>query len=340
MLWIDHKYVGLVSNRLSKFKRKSDKLYNFRCAFCGDSQKDKNKTRGYLYVRKDRISYKCHNCNLSTSLYKLLNHLDPSLGNAYKLEQFSNTNSVFVQKPSSPSLLDIKKKIEPPESNILIDLGLIPAHLLPEDHRIVNYLQSRKIPRSRWIDLYYARDMRVLEKLNKSYENRLVSEERMVIPFRDMSGNITGATGRAMGNNKLRYVTVRVTDDAMIYGLNLLDLSRTIYVTEGPIDSMFVDNAIAAGGSDFKRVVTQFGRNSTILIFDNQPRNKELVNIMNQMITQDYKLVIWPTDWKYKDINEAIIDGVTSSMLMQTLHTNSHQGLTLKLAMREWNKCQ
>ena len=338
MLWIDHKYVGLASNRLPKFKRKSDKLYSFRCVFCGDSQKDKNKTRGYLYVHKDRISYKCHNCNLSTSLYKLLNHLDSSLGNAYKLEQFSNNHSTFAHKV--PAILEKKPKIEPSESNILIDLGLIPAHLLPENHRIVNYLQSRKIPRSRWVDLYYARDMRVLEKLNKSYENRLISEERMVIPFRDMAGNITGVTGRAMGNNKLRYVTVRVTDDAMIDGLNLLDLSQTIYVTEGPIDSMFVDNAIAVGGSDFKRVVAQFDRNKIILIFDNQPRNKQLVDIMNQMITQNYKLVIWPSNWRYKDINEAIIDGITSSTLMQTLHTHSHQHLTLKLAMREWNKCQ
>lgn len=340
MLWIDHKYVGLICNRLPKFKKKSDKLYNFRCVFCGDSQKDKNKTRGYLYVHKDRIAYKCHNCNISTSLYKLLNHLDPSLSNAYKLEQFANSNnhSTFVHKLSA--VLENKQKIEPPESNILIDLGLIPAHLLAEDHRIVSYLQSRKIPRSRWADLYYAHDMRVLEKLNKSYENRLISEERMVIPFRDMAGNITGVTGRAIGNNKLRYVTVRVTDDVMIYGLNILDLSRTIYVTEGPIDSMFVDNAIAAGGSDFKRAVMQFDRNKIILIFDNQPRNKQLVDIMNRMIAQDYKMVIWPSNWRYKDINESIIDGVTSSALMQTLHTHSHQHLNLKLAMREWNKCQ
>ena len=123
MLWIDHKYVGLASNRLPKFKRKSDKLYSFRCVFCGDSQKDKNKTRGYLYVHKDRISYKCHNCNLSTSLYKLLNHLDSSLGNAYKLEQFSNNHSTFAHKV--PAVLEKKPKIEPSESNILIDLGLI-----------------------------------------------------------------------------------------------------------------------------------------------------------------------------------------------------------------------
>lgn len=336
MLWIDHKYVGLISIRLPKFKRKSDKLYNFRCVFCGDSQKDKNKTRGYLYVHKDHISYKCHNCNISTSLFKTLDHLDPSVAKAYKLETFSNT-----QNPT-PSTNERKVEVQsaPIKNTLLIDLGLIPLSVLAEHYRVIEYVKSRKIPRSRWGDLYYARDMRVLEKLNSNYENRLISEERLVIPFRDRDGNITGVSGRALGNNNLRYVTVRVTNDPMVYGLNRIDMSRNVYVVEGPIDSMFVDNAIAAGGSDFQRAVNMIPKEKAILVFDNQPRNSDVVKIMEKMISYDYKMVIWPKNWLYKDINEAIVDGITHESLMQTLYTNTHNNLALKLAMREWNKCR
>ncbi len=338
MLWIDHKYVGLISIRLPKFKRKSDKLYNFRCVFCGDSQKDKNKTRGYLYVHKDRISYKCHNCNLSTSLFKTLEHLDPSIAKAYKLETFSNSGN------SIPSIVADTSKFKPMGAisntvTMLTDLGLVPLTEMP-NRRVMEYVESRKIPKAFWSDLYYAQDMKVLENLNPNYKDRILSEERLVIPFRDRTGNITGATGRALGNNKLRYVTVRVSDAPMVYGLNRIDLSRTVYVVEGPIDSMFVDNAIAAGGSDFQRAVNMVPKENAVLVFDNQPRNSDLVKIMTKMISYDYKMVIWPKNWLYKDINEAIVDGVTHESLMHTLYTNTHNNLALKLAMREWNKCR
>lgn len=338
MLWIDHKYVGLISIRLPKFKKKSDKLYNFRCVFCGDSQKDKNKTRGYLYVHKDRISYKCHNCNLSTSLYKVIDYLDPSVAKAYKLEKFSSANN------SIPAFSVETNKSKPESSKInaatiLTDLGLVPL-TATSNRRIMDYVESRMIPKSFWSDLYYARDMKVLEKLNSNYKDRILSEERLVIPFRDRTGNITGVTGRALGNNKLRYVTVRVTDDPLIYGLNHIDLSRTVYVVEGPIDSMFVDNAIAAGGSDFQRAVNMIPKEKVVLVFDNQPRNSDLVKIMTKMISYDYKMVIWPKNWSYKDINEAIVDNVPYDTLMNTLYTNTHNNLALKLAMREWNKCR
>lgn len=333
MLWIDLKYVGLISSRLPKFKKKSDKLYNFRCVFCGDSQKDKNRARGYLYVQKDRVFYKCHNCNLATTLHRVLDTLDPSMARAYKLESFSNSQDL------SPNPV-VEKPVSRPQNTQLVDLGLVPLLVMTENHRVMEYIESRMIPKKLWHDLYYAKDMKCLEQLNPKYENRIMSEERLIIPFRDKTGNITGVTGRALGNNKLRYVTVRVTDDPMIYGLNRVDTSRDVYIVEGPIDSMFVDNAIAAGGSDFLRAVNMIPKEKAILVFDNQPRNTEIVKTMTKMISYDYRMVIWPQTWRYKDINEAVVDGISHDELMQTLYRNTHNNLSLKLAMREWNKCR
>ena len=64
---IDSKYIGLVSSRLQKFKRVKPNLFNFRCPICGDSQKHKNKARGYFYQVKTNTNFKCHNCGASQS---------------------------------------------------------------------------------------------------------------------------------------------------------------------------------------------------------------------------------------------------------------------------------
>ena len=55
---IDSKFIGLVSSRLDRFKKVKANLYNFRCPICGDSEKQKNKARGYLYQIKANTNYR------------------------------------------------------------------------------------------------------------------------------------------------------------------------------------------------------------------------------------------------------------------------------------------
>ncbi len=76
---IDSKFIGLVSSRLEKFKRVKANLYNFRCPICGDSKKNKSKTRGYLYAVKDNTNFKCHNCGASLSLNNFIKKLGTTL---------------------------------------------------------------------------------------------------------------------------------------------------------------------------------------------------------------------------------------------------------------------
>ena len=89
-LYVDHKYINLLSSRLEKFKRKSRDLYNFRCPICGDSKKNKYKARGYAYVKEDILLFKCHNCNVSGTLKVLLEKFDPILAKQYNFEKFSS----------------------------------------------------------------------------------------------------------------------------------------------------------------------------------------------------------------------------------------------------------
>ena len=85
---VDSKFIGLVSSRLLKFKKIKADLYNFRCPICGDSQKNKGKTRGYLYAVKADMNYRCHNCGSSMTLSNFLKEIDPVLQKQYVFERF------------------------------------------------------------------------------------------------------------------------------------------------------------------------------------------------------------------------------------------------------------
>src|SRR6056300_1334086 len=95
---VDSKFIGLVSPRLEKFKRVKSNLYNFRCPICGDSKKNKNKTRGYLYSVKANTNFKCHNCGTSMSFNNFLKQVDPAVHKQYSLEKFKegHTGRNFV----------------------------------------------------------------------------------------------------------------------------------------------------------------------------------------------------------------------------------------------------
>lgn len=332
--WIDEKYVGIVSIRLERFKKKSNNLWNFRCVYCGDSQRDKKKARGYFYLKKDRIAFKCWNCGISASLYKFLEHIDSSLASNYKMEKYTQTVPVAIFKKEEPR--EEKPAIR---QNALIDIGLIPLDQMNRNSLVVEYVRSRMIPENRYADLYYAKDISVLAKLNPEYENRIVPEERLILPFYDRLGNLSGVTGRSLGNSNKRYIAIRLSDKAMIYGLNHVDTTKVMFVLEGAIDSMFVDNAIAVGGSDMSRALNLFAKSQLILVYDNEPRNTQIVKQIERMVNLGYKLVIWPSPWKYKDINQAIIGGVSKDEVMRILYTNAHIDLSLKLALRDWKKC-
>ena len=331
---IDHKYAQMISHKLLLFKRKSERVYNFRCPFCGDSQKNKLKARGYLFEKSGGLIYKCHNCDAGTNLGKLIDLVDPGLAKAYRLESYKDR--VESLEPEDSFIIP-KTEVERPP--IILDQMLSRLDQLPSHHRAVEYVKARNIPKERWNDLYYARDFKQLEALNPAYEGRLVADERLVIPFRREDGLLTGVTGRAMGNSSLRYVTIRITDDPLIYGLDNVNRGNTIYVTEGPIDSMFLSNAIAAGGTDFTRALYNLNGENVVLIFDNQPRNKQVVKRVESFAQRGYAMVIWNSNWTYKDINDAVLSGLSSSQVEHLLNKSTFKGLALKLAIRDWKKC-
>ena len=90
--YIDVKYINLCSSILERFKQKQTNLWNFRCPICGDSKKHKNKCRGFLYEKRNKYFYKCHNCNVGTTFNKFLEKISPSLHRDYLTESYKESS--------------------------------------------------------------------------------------------------------------------------------------------------------------------------------------------------------------------------------------------------------
>ena len=71
----DEEIIEKLAPSLPQFGKVRDGVYQFRCVFCGDSRKNPNKRRGYLYLKGDSYNYCCHNCNHRSSFQKLIDQL-------------------------------------------------------------------------------------------------------------------------------------------------------------------------------------------------------------------------------------------------------------------------
>jgi hypothetical protein len=328
--WIDRKYVGMVSSRLDRYVVKSNQPFtaNFRCPVCGDSQKNKWKARGYLFSAKGGIFYKCHNCSFSSSFDGLLKHIDPTMHKQYVFEKFKEG------KQTSTSLPNFVFTQPTFRTKTILDELFVPI----KGTEAEDYLRSRRVPEKVWTSLYYVDDSQKLEKLSEAYEGRVLgSDPRLVIPFFDRDNNLVGVNCRALNDCNLRYITVRLqTDQPMIYNLNKIDINKTVYVTEGPIDAMFLNNAVAVGNSDLSAIAKVLPQEKVVLVFDNEPRNLQIVKILEQASEQQYKVAVWPKSILQKDINEMVLNGVQG--VQDIIDNNTLQGLALTVRINQWKK--
>ncbi len=319
---IDSKYVGLISSRLQKFKKVKPDLYNFRCPICGDSQKNKNKCRGYMYVVKNNTNFKCHNCGASLSLNNFIKKLDTTLHKQYTLEKFKegHTGRSFVvdepefkfKKPVFRKKLDLPKATENPYAK--------------------EYLEERKLNPEKF---YFTDKFKEWTNTKKqTFDSTYRDEPRIIIPMYDRGKNLIGFQGRSLTHNSVKYITVMLEDSApKIYGLDTIDEKLPVYVVEGPFDSTFINNSVALCGSDGD--LGYLEGSDTILVYDNEPRNREIVGRIERCIERNQKVVIWPSNIIEKDINDMVLAGHD---VMSMIKLNTYSGLEAKIKFNTWKK--
>ena len=318
---VDSKFINLISSKLQKFKRVKSDLYNFRCPICGDSKKNKSKTRGYLYSMKADVNFRCHNCGASMTFSSFLKQQDPILHKQYVFERFKDGTTgraTVVEEPKFEfKAPKFKKKINLPKAS--------------ENPSANGYLTARKLNSN---DFYYAENFKkFVNTLKPTFEDTRYDEERIIIPLY-YEKNLIGLQGRSLGPSKVKYITVMINDDApKIYGLDNIRTDAPVYVTEGPFDSTFIRNSVAMCGADAD--VSRWGISNPVWIYDNEPRSSEIVRRIGNTIDSGESLVIWPNGIDDKDINDMVMSGLD---VQSVIESNTYSGLEAKLKFNTWKK--
>jgi len=323
---VDSDYIGQLSSRVQKFKKVKNNLYNFRCPICGDSQKNKNKARGYLYQVKNNTNFKCHNCGASLSFGNLIKKVDPQLHKQYVLDKFKegHAGKSFVTKEPE---FNFEKPVF--QKKLSIDLPKV-----SECPKPLGYIMARKLDPDKF---YYTETFKAwINSIKPTFESTKYDEPRIIIPL-IYNNTLVGVQGRSFSVNSantVKYITIMFEDNApKIYGLDQINTDSSVYVTEGPFDSTFVPNSIAMCGADGD--VSRWGISDPIWIFDNEPRNREIVTRIERTINNGGRLVIWPESVDDKDINDMVMSGLD---VMSVIKSNTYAGLEAKLKFTTWKK--
>ena len=332
MSYLDDKYLGLISPRLEKFRKIRGGVYNFRCPYCGDSQRHKNKARGYIYKNKADYNFKCHNCGVTRSFTYFLKDRDPPLYDEYVMERYKEGLTGKGTVTPEPNFTFVKPKFR--KKDICDELVKISE--LNTSHRAKKYLINRGINEDTLSKFYYCPDFkRWTNKHKKIYDTTDNDDDRIIIPLRNSKGELFGYQGRSLDpTSKMRYITVMLDENApKIYGLEKINTQKPIYILEGPFDSTFMENSVAMCGSDVD--IRTFGWSNYIWVFDNEPRNREVVNRIERCINRGDQVVIWPSNIKEKDVNEMIL---AKHNICDIIKTNTFSELKAKLKLNLWKK--
>lgn len=337
MLWLEHKYINLLSSRLERFSRVNANTYKFRCPVCGDSQKDTRKTRGYVYARKGSLKFFCHNCSASMGLPWFIKTLDPTLYTEYLKERMlenghKDETQAFVDKMKTPVFV---------KNTGLKDLKKVSQ--LKAEHPVKEYITKRQIPSDTHYKLFYTKSFKtwVNTMIPDKFEDIEKDEPRLILPFLDKDKNLFGFQGRSFRKTGIRYITIMLNEEQpKIFGLDTMDPDKDIYVVEGPIDSLFLPNGIASAGGDLisPLQLLDVQKEKFVVVYDNEPRNKETIKKIEKAIDSGYRVCIWPTALEQKDINDMVLAGYTKEQVKDIIDECTCNGPTAKLHFALWRK--
>jgi hypothetical protein len=338
---IDNKYIRLISGRLRNFKQKKENLYQASCPFCGDSKKNLTKARGYVYSKGNDLFYKCYNCGIGTTVGNLIKHVDPSLHKEYVLENYSNGRTNNASAANSVLQINSPKFGKVQKQRVFDHAEW--CDKLPDGHFCLEYLKRRRIPVEKYSKLLFTSNYKkFLDALYPEHGKEIADDSRLVIPFYDENDDLIAISGRSLenGDKTLRYVTVRTNDSTMklIYGRDKIISSERVLLVEGPLDSLFLNNCLASGDANLALTAKELDFDDLVLVFDNEPRNKEIVKLIENAIKANHQVVIWPNTVTGKDINEMVMSDLTKEEVESVISTNTFKGIEAQLKFNMWKK--
>lgn len=326
--YIETMYVQRLGVGLLNFKQSKPRLWCFAHT-CETDERGRRKRRAYIYEPVSNGSYnvKCHHCGLSTSFSRFLKENDPMLYDEYRLEKYKETNEEF--RPNPVPEQKIEKKITPGLE------GLIPLNSFSPSTPVMKYIERRKIPKSKYNRLYVVKDFYEWAKQFKGKDEYITNDHgpRLVLPY-FVNKKLIGFTCRTFSSKvEPRYIHLRIDkSENFVYGYDFVDWQKPVYVTEGNIDSLFLDNAIAVGGASYSSEFLQSVKNNVTLIPDGDwRRNEHVAKQLKKAIIDGFKICFMPDTIKGKDVNDWVKNGVDVSKLQTLIDVNTKQGMSAQL---------
>lgn len=340
---LESKYVSLLSPRLRNFKRKSANLWNFSCPLCGDSKAKTTRARGYIYQRDGKYLFHCHNCGITLLFKNLLKTLDTQLYLDLMMENLrsrpDNNNDDEWKTETSPELIFSDARHE------LLKLPSIAQ--LDDDHPAKIYINGRMIPKQHYDLLRYCPNfMTWTNNLIPKFSERSLrhDEGRVLLPYFSKDQKFFAFTGRSITNNERHGVDTKylhITLNSLIpriFGLDRVDMTKTIFVFEGEFDALFIPNSIAVGGQNISLLTSVANVDKYILCFDNEPHSGNTKKKIISAIHQGFKVCIWPDHIYEKDVNEMIGAGYSVEHIANMIERHFHTGLHAHNALQHWSK--
>jgi hypothetical protein len=320
MDYIDLKYIKFLP--LEQFTDKGDHKFNFRCPICGDSQRSSTKKRCWAFDHQNTMFIKCFNCDYSNSFQFFLKNEFPHFYPDYLKEKFSDKGYT----PKKQTKVDLF-------ASEYDSLTLQAVNHLPPQHKAVQFLRKRCITPKMSETFYYSDNFSlwINEEIEEGGINfEAVQDRRIVIPFYTKHKKIFAVQGRTIDNADPKYITFKMDKGAgKIFGLDLIDFSKTVYVVEGPLDSLFLDNCLAVGGAlgEVESLLSYTTKENIVIVPDNDRRNKQTDKFILQAIEKGFNIVIWDKAHPFKDINEAVEFGLTIEEISRIIKQYTVKGL-------------
>jgi hypothetical protein len=274
------------------------------------------------------------------SVPNFIKSIDQNIYNEMQMEKLQNNKT--------PEQIEYESFVEKMKKPVFMKSGplkgLKKVSQLSPDHRVKKLVDSRKIPNPYHAKLFCCPNFKQFTNNlvpNKFDEESVARDEtRLLIPFFDKEKRLHAYQGRALGNSKVKYITI-ILDDSVpkLYGLDSVDFDKTTYVFEGPIDSMFIPNSIATAGGDLVSAIgTLPNKQNIVVVYDNEPRSKDTIKKLDKAIMQGYSVCIWPDNLEHKDINDMVLAGLTSDFIQFIIKSNTYRDLAAKMALTKWSK--
>ena len=294
-----------------------------------------------MFQKGTNLFFNCHNCGVGTNLGNLIKQVDPSLHKEYVLERYKSGESGFSNFKSPAFDIPAPRFDKVAKEKHFEHAEWVSK--LPSGHFCIVYCTNRRFL-STMIDtlLFTPNYKKFCDALVPNHGKEITADARLVIPFYDKYNTLIGVSGRALENSdyKLRYVTLRTNEsqDKLIYGMDKVNTNELVKIVEGPLDSMFLTNCVGSGDSALIQTAKLIDAENKVLIFDNEPRNKEIVKLMDDAIKLGYNVVIWPDTMEQKDINEMVMSGISPDEIERIISSNTFTGLRAQMKFISWKK--